>query len=403
MKNKKLCLIFEMNVPTYLNQYHFFDIGNTRAYFDEMREQQRIEKAIGDCYHPSTLMLLSMAKKYPGLKMGILLSGTTIELLQKYKPEIIERFQFLAERGHVEFLGGTYSHSLVALASKEEFAQQVQMHQDIIKHYFNQTPTVFMNSDMVYSDIIGERVVELGFAGMVIEGAKPILGWRSPNKIYTNVIDQRLKLLVRNSQLSEDIYWRFGDKQWDQWPINAEKYTQWLQNACGKDEAVNISMRFETFGELHPFTTGIQEFCMKGVEFLFEQKQFTYLAPSEAIDALQPTSPLHVPFPISCYGEEKDLAPWLGNELQKDAFEQIHALYPLLKGLDNKEVMSDYLKLQDSFVLLNMNTVDYGYYENRIGQTMQRSPYEVYINFMNILSDLKFRINEIKENQDGCK
>ncbi len=239
---------------------------------------------------------------------------------------MIQSFQQLARTGQVEFLSETYAHSLVSLKSTEAFKEQVLMHREKIEELFHQTPKVFRNTELIYSDEIGAMVADMGYEAMLTEGAKHILGWKSPNYIYANSINPKLKVLLRNFTLSDDIAFRFSQQSWSGWPLTAEKFTQWLKKLDEKDEVINLFMDYETFGEHQWKETGIFEFLRRLPEAVFKDSDIEFHSPSEIVEMLQPVSAIQVPFPISWADEERDLTAWLGNELQDEAFDKLYAL-----------------------------------------------------------------------------
>ncbi len=247
MDKKTLCLYFQVHQPIRLRKYHFFDIGKNRDYYDDFANRTITRKVAERCYLPANRMMLDLIKKYgKNFKVSFSITGLAIEQFQMYAPEVIDSFKELAATGSVEFLAETYSHSLACLMDEKEFRQQVKRHTALMKSLFGVKPVTFRNTELVYSDEIGEAVAGMGYTTMLTEGARHILGWKSPDYVYTNSINPKLKLLLKNFRLSDDIAFRFSDKSWDQWPLTADKYAMWLESADG--EIVNLFMDYETFG-----------------------------------------------------------------------------------------------------------------------------------------------------------
>lgn len=337
-------------------------------------------------------LLLEVLKKYD-VKVAFSISGSAIEQFELYAPEVLDSFKKLAKTGKVEFLAETYSHSLVSLRSEDEFKKQVDLHINKIKEQFGQTPTVFRNTELIYSDYIGEQVHNMGFKAMLTEGAKHILGWKSPNYLYCNSINPRLKLLLRNYKLSDDIAFRFSDQGWSEWPLTTEKFTSWLNQIDNQEEVVNLFMDYETFGEHQWESTGIFEFMKALPNAILKETDFKFSTPSEVADALQPTAPLSVPHPISWADEERDVTAWLGNNLQREAFENLYALAEEVDNCADETIKKDWAWLQTSDHFYYMCTKFFSDGAVHMYFNPYNSPYEAFINYMNILSDFTERVN----------
>ncbi|WP_462281775.1 glycoside hydrolase family 57 protein [Salinivirga cyanobacteriivorans] len=392
---KKICFYFQVHQPFRLRTYRFFDIGRNHDYYDGFANQSIMRKVAEKCYLPMNQLLLDLIQKYEGrFKVAFSISGVAIDQMEMYAPDVLESFKKLAKTGHVEFLAETYAHSLASLTDRDEFNIQVQNQVKKVEEHFNQTPTVFRNTELIYSDHIGEIVADMGYKGMLTEGAKHIMAWKSPNYVYTNTMNPRLKLLLKNFQMSDDIAFRFSNRDWEQWPLTTEKYVEWLRTMDGKEEIVNLFMDYETFGEHQWAETGIFNFMRALPEAVFRQTDMEFVTPSEAIDQLQPVGHLHIPEPISWADEERDLTAWLGNELQDDAFEQLYALWKIVRASDEDDIIRDWRYLQTSDHFYYMCTKWFSDGDVHKYFNPYSSPYEAYINFMNILSDFKIRLGD---------
>lgn len=408
MDKKTLCLYFQVHQPVRLRKYHFFDIGKNCDYYDDFANRTIIRKVAERCYLPANRMMLDLIRKFgKNFKVSFSISGTAVEQFRLYAPEVIDSFQELAATGCVEFMAETYSHSLVSLVDEAEFKKQVKLHADLMKELFGEEPVTFRNTELIYSDEIGELVARMGYNTMLTEGAKHVLGWKSPNYVYTNAINPKLKLLLKNFRLSDDIAFRFSDRGWGEWPLTADKYTAWL-NAIGKDEEiVNLFMDYETLGEHQAADTGIFDFFASLPEKVLATGNFEFLTPKEAAAKHQPIAPLNVPFPISWADEERDLSAWLGNELQNEAFEELYKLRDKVNTLKNKDLIHDFEILQASDHFYYMCTKMFS--DGAIHQyfTPYATPYEAFINYMNVLSDFIVRVDRdseaTKENVVGKK
>ncbi|RUA27985.1 MAG: alpha-amylase [Bacteroidetes bacterium] len=401
---RSICFYFQVHQPYRLKQYRFFDIGKDHEYYDEYQNGFIARRVADKCYLPMNQLLLDAIKEFGSMfKVSFSISGTALDQFEQYTPDVIDSFKRLAETGCVEFLSETYTHSLSALKSKDEFTKQVNEHQAKIMELFGVKPTTFRNTELIYSDGIGAMVADMGFETMLTEGAKHILGWKSPNYMYANAINPKLKLLLKNFQLSDDIAFRFSQQSWESWPLTTEKFVGWLNQIDEKEEVVNLFMDYETFGEHQWPETGIFDFMRALPERVLSNTNFTFNTPSELSKHLQPVSAIHVPYPISWADEERDLTAWLGNELQDEAFDQLYKLEDRVKQCDDAKIQKDWEYLQTSDHFYYMCTKffsdgDVHMYFNPYG-----TPYEAFINYMNVLSDFIIRIDDCLANKPKKK
>ena len=398
---KSLCFYFQVHQPDRLRLYRFFDIGNDSNYFDDFVNKTILSRVAQRCYLPMNSILLELIKRYNGaFRIAFSISGAALEQFEKFAPEVLHSFQELAKTGCVEFLAETYSHSLASLVSNREFEAQVKLQSKAIEKYFGVKPTAFRNTELIYSDTIGEKVASMGYNVMLTEGAKHILGWKSPNYVYTNAIDPKLKLLLKNFNLSDDIAFRFSDRGNPNWPLTSDKYASWLKSALDRDDIVNLFMDYETFGEHQGQSTGIFEF-MKALPEAVLNAGIKFRTPSEAVAVHQPVAPLHVPFAISWADEERDTSAWLGNELQNEAFNKLYALEKSVAECGNEKLVADFRKLQESDHFYYMCTKFFSDGAVHTYFNPYDTPYEAFINYMNVLSDFILRVE--KSLQDKVK
>ena len=388
---KSICLYFQVHQPTRLRLYRFFDIGKDSHYYDDFANRTILKRIAQKCYLPMNELLLEQIKEQKGkFKIAFSISGTALEQFDRYAPEVIDSFRALADTGCVEFLCETYYHSLAALGSEAEFEHQVLKHKAAIEQYFGVTPKAFRNTELIYSDEIGAKVRDMGFKTMLTEGARHIMGWKSPNYVYSCDFRSDLKLLLRNYGLSDDIAFRFSDQGWQGWPLTSDKFTQWATDADG--DILNLFMDYETFGEHQSVETGIFDF-MKALPKAVLGAGFQFVTPSEASKKLKPVAELSVPQPISWADEERDLSAWLGNELQQDAFNKLYRLQEKLSILADPILWADYGHLQESDHLYYMCTKFFSDGEIHQRFNPYDTPYEAFINYMNVLSDFIIRVN----------
>jgi len=392
---RSISFYFQVHQPNRLRTYRFFDMGKRHDYYDEYLNRHIAKKVAEKCYLPANKMMLDLINKHgKDFSIAYSISGIALEQFEKYTPEVIGSFKKLADTGQVEFLAETYAHSLASLKSREEFRQQVNKHHQKIKDLFNYDPKVFRNTELIYSDEIGAMVADMGYKTMLTEGAKHILGWKSPNYLYANSINPKLKVLLKNYKLSDDIAFRFSDHSWEEWPLTAEKFVSWLNKADEKDEVINLFMDYETIGEHQWVETGIFDFIKALPKAVFENSNFKFRTPNQVAQKLQPVSAVQVPYPISWADEERDLTAWVGNELQDEAFDKLYNLEEKVHQCNDEEILHDWLNLQTSDHFYYMCTKWFSDGEVHNYFNPYGSPYDAFINYMNILSDFILRVNK---------
>lgn len=391
---KSICIYFQIHHPERLRKYQFFDIGKKHNYFDNYANRSELEDLAENCYLPANALLLDLIKKYEGkFKVAFSISGSAIDQLEMHTPEVIRSFQELAQTGQVEFLAETYSHSLASLSEDtDEFELQVKRHSTAIKELFGKKPVTFRNTSLIYSDKIGKRVADLGFKTMLTDGAKHVLGWKSPNFVYKNALDENLNLLLKNSKLSDDIAIRFSDKNWSEYPLTSEKYVNWVSHSLQDTEVLNLFMNYEVIGHYNRAESGIFDFLRYFIQQIAENPNYQFLLPKEVTKKHTAKDILPVPYPISWTDEERDITSWLGNELQKEAFTELFKIQPLVKKKKNAELNEDYSRLQASEHFYFMRTKLFSGADYHKYILPYESPYEAFINYMNVLSDFIDRV-----------
>ena len=391
---KSICIYFQIHHPERLRKYQFFDIGKKHNYFDNYANRSELEDLAENCYLPANALLLDLIKKYEGkFKVAFSISGSAIDQLEMHTPEVIRSFQELTQTGQVEFLAETYSHSLASLSEDtDEFELQVKRHSAAIKELFGKKPVTFRNTSLIYSDKIGKRVADLGFKTMLTDGAKHVLGWKSPNFIYKNALDENLNLLLKNSKLSDDIAIRFSDKNWSEYPLTSEKYADWVSHSLQDTEVLNLFMNYEVIGHYNRAESGIFDFLRYFIQQIAENPNYQFLLPKEVTKKHTAKDILPVPYPISWTDEERDITSWLGNELQKEAFTELFKIQPLVKKKKNAELNEDYSRLQASEHFYFMRTKLFSGADYHKYILPYESPYEAFINYMNVLSDFIERV-----------
>ena len=392
---KSICLYFQVHQPTRLRLYRFFDIGKDSHYYDDFANRTIMRRICQKCYLPMNDILLDLVKKHDGkFKVAFSISGSALEQFERYCPEVIDSFRALAATGCVEFLAETYYHSLASLASYEEFQHQVLKHKKAIEDLFGVTPVSFRNTELIYSNAIGEMVYGLGFKTMLTEGARHIMGWESPNYLYSGQTQPRLKLLLRNYSLSDDIAFRFSNRSWENWPLTAPKYLGWLKEADG--ELINLFMDYETFGEHQKAESGIMDFMRYLPEVVLADGGFEFVTPAQAAKKHKAVDSIDVPDAISWADEERDVTAWLGNELQQEAFKKVYAMTEKLAIVGDADLWADFGHLQESDHFYYMCTKFFSDGEVHKYFNPYDTPYEAFINYMNVISDFQIRLDEKK-------
>lgn len=392
---RSICFYFQVHQPFRLKTYRFFDMGVDPHYYDEFQNRSLMQRIAQKCYIPSNELMLKLIKKYPkDFHIAFSISGLALEQFEMYTPEVIDSFRELADTGNVEFLAETYAHSLSSLKSKDEFTRQVDLHHQKIAELFGQQPVTFRNTELIYSDDIGAMVSEMGYKTMLTEGAKHVLGWKSPNYLYKHASDPNLKVLLKNFRLSDDIAFRFSDKGWSEWPLTAERYASWFKDLDKEEQVVNLFIDYETFGEHQWADTGIFDFMEALPAEVLKKTNFKFRKPSDIAASIEPTSEVHVPYPISWADAERDLTAWLGNEMQDEAFEKLYEAEAKIKSCDDPEILKNWYKLQASDHFYYMCTKWFSDGDVHRYFNPYPSPYEAFINYMNVLSDFMMRVDE---------
>jgi len=390
---RSVCLYFQVHQPYRLRTYRFFNIGSDHYYYDDYQNRHIIRRVAEKCYLPANRMMLQLINEFgKAFKVSYSISGTALDQFAQYVPEVIDSFRKLASTGCVEFISETEYHSLASLGNEQEFIRQVGMHHKRTEELFGLKPQTFRNSELIYSDSIGETVANLGYHTMLTEGAKHILGWKSPNYIYCNNLNPKLRILLRNFRLSDDISFRFSEQKWSEWPLTAEKFTGWLNSIDPQEEVVNLFMDYETIGEHQWKETGIFDFFYHLPSAVFKNSNFTFATPEELYQRLQPMAAISVPYAISWADEERDLTAWKGNDLQAEAFSKLYSLSDAIAICNDPIILRDWGYLQSSNHFYYMSTKWFSAGEGNKHFNPYGSPYDAFINYMNTISDFAIRV-----------
>ena len=386
---KTICFYFELHQIRQLKRYRFFDIGSDHYYYDDYANESMTFELAEKSYVPALQTLLEMIRESNGaFKVAFSVSGVGLEMLELYAPQVIELLHEINKTGCCEFLCEPYSHGLSSLASKEVFMEEVMRQNRKIKELFGKKPKVLRNSGLIYSDEIGEMASQMGFKGMLSEGAKHILAWKSPHFVYNCALASNLKLLLRDYKLSDDISLRFSNPDWSEYPLFAETYVDWIAQFPEEEKVINIFMNLSAIGMAQPLSSNILDF-MKALPACAAAKGITFSTPSEVIDNHKSVGPLEVPYPLSWMDEERDASSWLGNTLQREAFSKLYSVAERIMLTDDKKLKQDFDYLQAAENLRFMTTKQNGIITERC---IYESPYDAFTNYMNILGDFLARV-----------
>ena len=391
---KSVCFFFKIHQPFRLKRYRFFDIGNDHYYYDDFANDEIVSRLAAQSYIPMCETLLQMIKdSNKEFKCSICISGTAIEQLQLYVPECIDLLKKLADTGCVEFTSGTYSHSLAAIEDTEEFINEVREHDTLIKHLFGVKPKLFANTELIYDDDTAAVVASMGFKAILTEGAKHILGWKSPNYVYSPASAPALKLLFTNRKLAEDITSNFNNTSWDEYPLTADKYIDWIAALPEGEQIINLYVSMETFGSFHTRETGIFDF-LKALPRFGKDKGIVFATASEAVAKLKPVDVISVPSPISDIDEARDVSAWKGNELQKEALDKLYSVAERVNLCQDRRLKQDwkYLQSSDHFYYMSTKNLDDG--ASHAAFSPYDSPFSAFTNYMNVLADFLVRVEE---------
>jgi alpha-amylase len=384
---------FQVHQPYRLRRYSVFDTD--RHYFDDAKNIEILRKVSQRCYLPANKVMLETIKRHEGrFRFAFSITGTALDQFEKNVPEVLESFQQLSATGCVEFLDETYYHSLSFLHSREEFRSQVELHRAAIRRLFGQEPRVFRNSELIYSNDLGHFVSHMGYDGVLAEGADRLLGDRSPNFLYRPPHASRIKLLLKNYRLSDDIACRFSSKSWEQYPLTAEKFAQWVNQINGNGLVCNLFMDYETFGERQWADTGIFEFLRHLPARVMDHPDNNFLTPSQAVDKYPAAGEIDVPNLVSWSENERDLSAWLGNAMQSNALHELYKLEGPLKELGDEDLLTDWRRLTSSDHFYYMSTKHWTDEDEQKQFSPYESPYDSYINFMNVLDNIQSRVRQ---------
>jgi len=396
-----ICFYFQVHQPYRIKKYSVFDIGNDHDYFNDGASNEKNNEAImkkvaQKCYLPANQVLFDLIHKYPQFKISFSFSGVALEQMEKYAPEVIGSFRKLVDTGNVEILDETYYHSLSFFYSNDEFVDQIKMHRDKIKKLFGYEPQIFRNTELAYNNELAALVEKLGYKGVVAEGWDYYLKGKSPNFVYRPYNTKKIKLLLKNYKLSDDIAFRFSNRGWKEYPLYAPKFAQWVNSINGNGQTVNLFMDYETFGEHQWEDTGIFNFLRSLPEEILKHPDNDFKTPSEVADAYEVRDELDMHDIVTWADTERDLSAWTGNSMQKAALRKIYEIEDEVNSCDDEKLKDDWRKLQTSDHFYYMCTKWFSDGDVHKYFSPYESPYEAFINYMNVLNDFKLVLGGAK-------
>ncbi len=389
---KTICLYFEIHQIIHLKRYRFFNIGTDHYYYDDYENEKTISEVAERSYIPALQTLIQMAKENGQFfKVALSISGVALEQLEVHAPSVVSLLQELNSTGCCEFLAEPYSHGLSSLANEECFREELNRMKKKIKQMFGQVPKVCRNSSLIYSDEIGSIVADMGFKGMLTEGAKHVLGWKSPHYLYHCSMNPNLKILLRDFKLSDDISLRFSNSEWNEYPLFASTYIDWIASLPQEEQVINVFMELSALGIAQPLSSNILEF-MKALPAEAKSKGITFSTPTEICSKLKSVGQVDVPYPMSWVDEERDISSWLGNIMQREAFNKLYSVAERVLLCQDRRIKQDwdYLQASNNFRFMTTKNCSCGF-----DRGIYDSPYDAFTNYMNILGDFINRVNSL--------
>ena len=397
MSTKAIALYLHVHQPWRVRDYSVFDIAQQHTYFDDSsatdRNNERVFLKVADkSYRPMNALLQKLLNENPEFRLSLSITGTFIEQARAYAPDVLESFQALVRTGRVEIVAETYHHSLAFFHSLPEFERQVAQHRDLIESTFGVTPTAFRNTELAYNDDLAAWADSAGYKAILAEGWDPVLAGRTPNKVYRPIGTENLRLLTKNYRLSDDIAFRFGNKAWEQYPLHADAYEQWVERSLDDGDVVNLFMDYETFGEHQWEDTGIFTFFERFVSDWSHRSKRRFVTVTEAAGLFEPAGEISMPHTVTWADSERDLTAWLGNAMQHEAMRHIYALEDDILRSHDEKLVADWRNLQTSDHSYYMCTKWFKDGDVHAYFSPYDSPYDAFLYYMNVLRDLRFRL-----------
>ena len=396
---RAICLYLHIHQPWRYRRYSIFDVAHNHNYwyendyYDKQNNERIFRKVAEKSYHPMLDLLEKCVKRYPGFKVSLSITGTWLEQAQEWEPALIEQIRRLVSTGQVEIVGETYYHSLAFFYNRDEFVEQVRMHSDAIARLFGVRPRVFRNTELSYNDELGRWCDKIGYKAVLAEGWDKVLGWKSPNHVYKVAGGSRTKLLLKNYRLSDDIAFRFSNREWKEWPLSVEKYQKWVNDDCLRGNLINLFMDFETFGEHQWADSGIFKFMEDLVYRWLKEYDNKFVTVSEAADLEEPADEISMPETVTWADTERDLTAWLGNDMQREGQEALYTMYEDVRKIGG-DLLSDWRRMTTSDHAYYMCTKYWNDGDVHAYFSAYDSPYDAFMYYMNVLRDFEYRLKK---------
>lgn len=400
MSERSIVLYMHVHQPKRVRPYSVFDTATDHNYFDDpnydsQANNERIFRKVAEkSYLPTNQVLLELLEQHPEFRFSLSITGTFIEQCELWGQDVLESFRRLVNTGRVEIVGETYYHSLAFFYSRKEFERQVIAHQRKVSEVFGVVPTAFRNTELAYNNDLAKWADTAGYKAILSEGWDPILGWRSPNYVYRPVGTEKIRLLMKNYKLSDDVAFRFSNQQWESWPLSAETYSHWLNTATDNQPIVNLFMDYETFGEHQWEDTGIFEFVRHLPDQWLARDGNGFATVTEAAEAHEPVDLIDTPYTVTWADTERDLTAWLGNSMQHEAMRHLYELEERILHSNDLALISDWRNLQTSDHSYYMCTKWFSDGDVHAYFSPYDSPYDAFLYYMNALRDLRWRLLE---------
>lgn len=393
MSKRGIVLYLHVHQPHRLRNYTVFDTATKHDYFDDEKNEQVFRKVADKSYRPMNILLKKMLDKHSDFKLSLSITGTFIEQALMWAPDVIESFKDLVKTGRVEIVAETYNHSIAFFYSRSEFEYQVKLHKDKIRELFGVETKVFRNTELAYNDELAKWAEDYGFQGILAEGWDPILQWRSPNMMYRPAGTKNISLLLKNYKLSDDVAFRFSDKDWANWPLSADTYSEWVNMSADNTSIVNLFMDYETFGEHQWHDTGIFDFYENFIGKWLSNSQNTFYTVSGAITEFKPVAEISMPYTVTWADTERDLTAWTGNSMQQEALRYIYSLQDDILRTNDPDLINDWRKLQTSDNFYYMCTKWFADGDVHAYFSPYDSPYDAFLYYLNVVRDLRWRLH----------
>lgn len=397
--SKAIALYLHVHQPYRVRPYTIFDVATRHDYFDDhtpdalTNNEFIIHKVAEKSYLPTNQRLLRLLEEHPDFRLSLSITGTVIRQLEEWAPHVLDSFRALTQTDRVEIVAETYHHSLAFFYSRREFEAQVKMHEEKIQEVFGQKPRVFRNTELAYNNDLAQWADQAGYKAILAEGWDKVLDWRSANFVYRPAHTQNIKLLMKNYRLSDDIAFRFGDREWSGWPLTADKFAHWL-NSTHDAQIFNLFMDYETFGEHQWRESGIFDFLEHLPGEWLKTNSNRFLTVSEAANAFEPADTVDVPDTITWADTERDLSAWLGNSMQASAITRLYELEDKIMGTHDLALIEDWRRLQTSDHFYYMCTKWFNDGDIHAYFSPYENPYDAFIGYMNTYHDLRYRLNQ---------